>query len=61
MIRIAEATVADIEILTFDELLDIYNDITLDEVRAVAGDIAGAQPTVAVVGPYIGQAFDQFE
>jgi len=61
MIRIAEATIADLKVFSFDELLDIYNKITLDELHSVAHDITSASQTTAVVGPYVDQGFEQFE
>ena len=61
MIRIAEATIADLKVYSFDELLDLYNKTTLDEVRAVAHEVSSGPQTTAVVGPYTDQGFDHIE
>ncbi|MCL2491413.1 MAG: insulinase family protein [Coriobacteriia bacterium] len=61
MIRIAEATINEIEVLTFDEQLALYERTTLDDVHAVAQAATSAPQTTAIVGPYRGQGFDQFD
>ena len=61
MTRIGEATINDIEVLTFDEQLARYDEITLDEVRTMAHELVGDGPTTAIVGPYMGQDFDEYK
>ena len=61
MMRIAETTLTDLEVLPFDEVLEKYDRITLEEICALAHEVTDATPTVAVVGPYTDQAFGKFE
>ena len=61
MMRIGEATLNGIELLTFDEQLARYDGTTLEEVRRIAHEMTCAQQTTAIVGPYTAQGFDHYE
>ncbi|MCL2024932.1 MAG: insulinase family protein [Coriobacteriia bacterium] len=61
MIRLAEALINGNELYSFDEALALYEGTTLDEVHAVAARIGGDEKTLAVVGPYTAQGFDEFQ
>jgi len=52
MTRIGKSELVHGELLSVDELLDRIANVTLDEVRAVAADVLGAQPSLAVIGPF---------
>jgi predicted Zn-dependent peptidase len=52
MTRIGKSELVHGELLSVDELLERIANVTLDEVRAVAADVLGAQPSLAVIGPF---------
>jgi predicted Zn-dependent peptidase len=52
MSRIGKAELVYGEQLSVDQVLDRIDSVTLDEVSAVAADVLGAPPTLAVVGPF---------
>jgi predicted Zn-dependent peptidase len=52
MSRIGKAELVYNELLSVDEILDRVSRVTLDEIREVAGEVLGARPTLAVIGPF---------
>ncbi|RZS86946.1 putative Zn-dependent peptidase [Motilibacter rhizosphaerae] len=52
MSRLGKAELVYGELLGVDELLAQIDAVTLDDVQAVAGQLLGARPVVAVVGPF---------
>jgi predicted Zn-dependent peptidase len=50
--RLAKAELVYGELLSMDEILQRIDAVTLDEIRAVAGELLEAAPTLAVVGPF---------
>ncbi len=52
MTRIGKSELVHGELLGVDELLDRIDAVTLDDVRAVAADVLGAAPSLAVIGPF---------
>ncbi len=54
MSRIAKSELVYGELLTVEDVLARIDAVTLDDVRAVARDVLGAAPTLAVIGPFAG-------
>jgi predicted Zn-dependent peptidase len=52
MSRIAKAELVYGELLSVDEVLRRIEEVTLDDVRAVAAATLGRRPTLAVIGPF---------
>ena len=52
MSRIAKADLVHGELLSLDEMLARIDAVTLDDVRALAGELLAASPALAVVGPF---------
>jgi predicted Zn-dependent peptidase len=52
MSRIGKAELVYGELLSIDQVLAQIDDVTLDDVAAVASDLATVRPTLAVVGPF---------
>ncbi|MDQ1668691.1 MAG: hypothetical protein QOE40_752 [Actinomycetota bacterium] len=52
MSRIGKAELVYGELLSVDHIINRINDVTLDDVSAVAADVLAARPTLAVVGPF---------
>ncbi len=52
MSRIGKAELVYGELLSIDQVLARIDDVTLDDVAAVASDLAAVRPTLAVVGPF---------
>ena len=52
MARIGKADLVHGELLSLDEVLARIDAVTLDDVRALAADLLGATPALAVVGPF---------
>jgi predicted Zn-dependent peptidase len=52
MSRIGKAELVYGELLSVDHIINRINDVTLDDVSAVAVDVLAARPTLAVVGPF---------
>ncbi len=52
MSRIAKADLVHGELLSMDEMLARIDAVTLDDVRALAGELLAATPALAVVGPF---------
>jgi predicted Zn-dependent peptidase len=52
MSRIGKSELVYGEHLSVDTVLDLIAGVSLDDVRAVAGDLLSADPAVAVIGPY---------
>ena len=52
MSRLAKAELVYGELPSIGELLERIDAVTLDDVRAVAGDLLAATPAVGVVGPF---------
>jgi len=57
MSRLGKSELVYGELLTVDDVLTRIDDVTLDDVRAVAGEILTAAPTLAVIGPFDDDAF----
>ncbi|HEY9378433.1 MAG TPA: insulinase family protein, partial [Jiangellaceae bacterium] len=52
MSRLAKGELVYGELPSVDELLQRIDAVTLDDVRAVAGELLAAAPAIAVVGPF---------
>jgi predicted Zn-dependent peptidase len=52
MSRIGKAELVYGELLSVDNIIDRINNVSLDEVSAVAAEVLTATPTLAVVGPF---------
>jgi predicted Zn-dependent peptidase len=52
MSRIGKAELVYGELLSVDDVLNRIDAVTLDDVAAVSGEVLGAPPTLAVVGPF---------
>jgi predicted Zn-dependent peptidase len=52
MSRIGKAELVYGELLSVDNIIERINNVTLDEVSAVAAEVLTATPTLAVVGPF---------
>lgn len=52
MSRVGKGELAYGELLSVDEILARIDAVTLDDVRAIADEVLGAAPTLAVIGPF---------
>ena len=52
MSRVGKGELAYGELLSVDEILAHIDAVTLDDIRAIAADLLGAAPTLAVIGPF---------
>jgi predicted Zn-dependent peptidase len=57
MSRLGKAELVYGELLTVDELLARIDEVTLEQVRDVAATVLSAKQTLAVIGPFDGDAF----
>jgi predicted Zn-dependent peptidase len=58
MSRLGKSELVYGELLTVDEVLARIDAVTLDDVRAVATEVLSAKPTLAVIGPFDDDAFE---
>jgi predicted Zn-dependent peptidase len=60
MSRLGKGELLYDELLTVDQVLAAVDAVTPDEVRAVAQDVYGGQPSLAVIGPFADHDFTDF-
>jgi len=60
MSRLGKGELLYDELLTIDQILTTIDAVTPDEVRAVARDVLGSQPSLAIVGPFADHDFSDF-
>ena len=52
MTRLGKNDVTGGEILSADEIMERYNDVTMDDVRRVSAEVLSAEKVLAVIGPF---------
>jgi predicted Zn-dependent peptidase len=60
MTRLGKSEIAHGEVITLDEVLEKLDAVTLEECREVAADVLSRPRTVAVIGPFDEDAFEEF-
>jgi predicted Zn-dependent peptidase len=57
MSRLGKGELLYDELLTVDQILATVDSVTPDDIRAVAGEVLGGAPSLAVIGPFADHDF----